>query len=409
MPKAAENAEPPATAPADGPGRGPRSPRSTAFACRRSPRVGARLFFTAAAGIAVTSAAAAEPATTSMAGAGAAPPKATRTIVAFGDSISIGFREPGVDCNDPIATAGGYAEHLEEALAPLSSDDLRLLPRGICGERTDQGISRLREVLEDEKPDALILMEGTNDITSGNPPIGDETILDNLRLMAREADLAGAVTVYASIIPYGPGVGSSRRQDELNTRAEILAEGLEEAAAVEGRTFADPYRDLLAMPDLYDRYYHPDGYHLTASGNEVLARSFVDPVMAGIAEVCEPGPCTEDSTTLCLQDGGFRARAFWEANDTEGLGQAVAQSADTGKFWFFSPENIELVVKVLDGRCINDAFWVYYGSLSDVRFRLEVTRAATCARRLYVNPAGIFASFGDSSAFPADRPPGCIP
>lgn len=37
-------------------------------------------------------------------------------------------------------------------------------------------------------------------------------------------------------------------------------------------------------------------------------------------------------------------------------------SRTTGYFWFFGPDNAEVIVKALDGRDINDKYWVFYGS-----------------------------------------------
>jgi hypothetical protein len=83
-----------------------------------------------------------------------------------------------------------------------------------------------------------------------------------------------------------------------------------------------------------------------------------------------------------------------------GVGQAVQLTSDTGYFWFFDPANVETVVKVLDGRSTNGARWVFYGALSNVEYRIVVTDTTTGAVREYVNPAGRFASNGDTSAFP---------
>jgi hypothetical protein len=41
-------------------------------------------------------------------------------------------------------------------------------------------------------------------------------------------------------------------------------------------------------------------------------------------------------------------------------------SAKSGYIWFFDPENVELVVKALDGRPINGKFWFFHGALSNV-------------------------------------------
>jgi len=74
-------------------------------------------------------------------------------------------------------------------------------------------------------------------------------------------------------------------------------------------------------------------------------------------------------------------------------------ASDSGSFWFFSPNNLELAVKVLDGRAFNGHFWVFYGSLTDVGYRIEVTDTQTGAVRVYDNPSGEVCGRGDTAGF----------
>jgi CSLREA domain-containing protein len=85
-------------------------------------------------------------------------------------------------------------------------------------------------------------------------------------------------------------------------------------------------------------------------------------------EVCLPG-----GSVLCLQDGRFRVTASWASPDGSG-GPATAAplTDDTGNFWFFSPQNLELTVKVLDGCALNDRWWVFSSGLTDRGVNLEV-------------------------------------
>ena len=111
-------------------------------------------------------------------------------------------------------------------------------------------------------------------------------------------------------------------------------------------------------------------------------------------------PCAPGPTTLCLNAQRFRLDVQWkDFQGNTGAGQAVALTSDTGYFWFFSSSNVELVVKVLDGRAINGKFWVFYGALSDVQYTITITDTVTHARRTYVNPQGHMASAADTSAF----------
>jgi hypothetical protein len=72
---------------------------------------------------------------------------------------------------------------------------------------------------------------------------------------------------------------------------------------------------------------------------------------------------------------------------------------DTGAFWFFDAENVELAVKVLDGRVINERYWVYFGALSDVEYTVRVTDTVTGAVRTYENPRGTICGQADVNAF----------
>jgi hypothetical protein len=119
-----------------------------------------------------------------------------------------------------------------------------------------------------------------------------------------------------------------------------------------------------------------------------------------------PPPCATSDTSLCLQGGRFRVELTWSAGQGgSGAGRAVSLSGDSGYFWFFDDANVELVVKVLDGRTINDRYWVFYGALSDVEYTVLVTDTLTGALRAYRNPSGVFASVGDTGAFTPDGAP----
>lgn len=110
--------------------------------------------------------------------------------------------------------------------------------------------------------------------------------------------------------------------------------------------------------------------------------------------------CVADAQTLCLFGNRFRVSVEWQTRDgATGRGMAVPQSDVTGTFWFFSPGNIELVVKALDGRALNNRFWFFYGALSDVQYTITVFDTVTGVRKRYRNPAGNLCGKGDTNAF----------
>ena len=114
-----------------------------------------------------------------------------------------------------------------------------------------------------------------------------------------------------------------------------------------------------------------------------------------------PVGCHVDATTLCLNNGRFRVRAFWETADgSSGNAQAEGLTADAGYFTFFSPANVELVVKVLNGCGFNSNYWVFASGLTDVHVFIRVTDVTNGDAKLYENPLGTaFRSIQDTSAF----------
>jgi hypothetical protein len=91
-------------------------------------------------------------------------------------------------------------------------------------------------------------------------------------------------------------------------------------------------------------------------------------------------------------------------------GSAVAVSDAAGYFWFFDSADLELTVKILDGRPVDSHFWVFIASMTDQPYTVTVTDTAggcapapaapsPCPTRRYVNPAHRNQNFIDVGAF----------
>ena len=63
-------------------------------------------------------------------------------------------------------------------------------------------------------------------------------------------------------------------------------------------------------------------------------------------------------------------------------------SDDSGLFYFFSPNNLEVLVKVLDGCGINNRLWVFAAATTDVEYTMLVTDTANGTTSSYFNPLG---------------------
>jgi hypothetical protein len=114
---------------------------------------------------------------------------------------------------------------------------------------------------------------------------------------------------------------------------------------------------------------------------------------ARAAGTCTAGPF------LCMNGNRFRAETSFVVDGVRRTAQAVSLTGDTGAFWFFDAANVELIVKELDGRGVNGHFWTFFGALTNLEHTLTIYDTVTGAVRVYQNPAGKFASAGDTSAF----------
>jgi len=116
--------------------------------------------------------------------------------------------------------------------------------------------------------------------------------------------------------------------------------------------------------------------------------------------VAAPGlPCGADADQLCLASGRFRARVVFIASENREEARAFPLTADAGAFWFFTPNNLELVVKVVSGEAVNGHWWVFVGALTDVEYYLEIVDSVTGARWERHNDAGTLQSVADTEAF----------
>jgi CSLREA domain-containing protein len=96
---------------------------------------------------------------------------------------------------------------------------------------------------------------------------------------------------------------------------------------------------------------------------------------AGAFEI-SPG-CLPSDEALCLSGNRFRASVRWTAQGKSDIGRPVPLTSDTGAFWFFEPDNLEMEIKVLNGCGLNDRFWVFLSGLTDVAVEATVEDTLT--------------------------------
>ncbi len=102
---------------------------------------------------------------------------------------------------------------------------------------------------------------------------------------------------------------------------------------------------------------------------------------------CHNPPST---TSLYLHQGRFKAEVNWKTfGGKTGQGRVGSPAADgSGVFWFLSPQNWEMLVKVTDGCASDNHFWVQAAATTDLAYTLTVTDTRTGRTARYRNRLG---------------------
>jgi hypothetical protein len=107
-------------------------------------------------------------------------------------------------------------------------------------------------------------------------------------------------------------------------------------------------------------------------------------------------PCVPSDTVLCLDDdpGDHRFAVTASFSTVEGTvhagkGQAVSLAAlgtdHGGLFWFFSPQTPDLLVNVINGCALNNHYWVFLSSPTNVGYTVVVNDTAYVGSKTYVH------------------------
>jgi hypothetical protein len=139
---------------------------------------------------------------------------------------------------------------------------------------------------------------------------------------------------------------------------------------------------------------------LAAGGYRLQVRTGPDsPHLETVAEsaftVVPAGP------VLSLRQGRFLVRAEWSAPGFgQGSAQAMPLTDESGYFTFFNANNVELIVKVLNGCPVNQRYWVFMAGLTNVGVTIFVEDTLTGHQEIYSNPVGqVFQPVVDTSRF----------
>jgi Concanavalin A-like lectin/glucanases superfamily len=143
-------------------------------------------------------------------------------------------------------------------------------------------------------------------------------------------------------------------------------------------------------------------WSLDGSGNDALGGHNGSPAGGTVPYLDFPVAlgCTANSTTLCFE-GRFAVTASWVSPTASGVGTVVpGASTNSGLFWFFSPDNWEVLIKELNGCGLNSRRWIFSAATTDVHYRLNVLDVPRGVSKVYFNYQGISApAVTDTAAF----------
>lgn len=125
-------------------------------------------------------------------------------------------------------------------------------------------------------------------------------------------------------------------------------------------------------------------------------------VMGSIAEPTDVAPNTGslategggngNPQTILLQDGRFEVGVTWfnlpDFPEAPAVPSQELRTADSAVFYFRNPDNLEFLIKVIDGCTNNGRFWVFFAGATDVGFTVTVTDTQTSQVKTYENAQG---------------------
>ena len=191
-------------------------------------------------------------------------------FMAFGDSITDGK----VSLVPLISLAGPdtYPFQLEQMLRErYVAQAIHVMNRGHSGERTDEGAQRLPGLLDEDKPEVLLLLEGVNAVRA----LSTATQEQHLQTMISDAKRRQVDILIATVMPVAP-VGRLQPASEYNAAIRALNTRILRLA---DRNGIGPVVDLFALFEANMHLLGTDGLHPTLEGQRRIAEAFRDEIV----------------------------------------------------------------------------------------------------------------------------------
>ncbi len=234
-------------------------------------------------------------------------------------------------------------------------------------------------------------------------------------IVTSPAEIAGSYEIGTA--SFGPQIGDVPLSGEL----ACLEDGVADDTFTNGCSAATNPEELLGKIALLDRgtcFFTDKVKNAQAAGaiavvvgnsqgNAPMAMGGTDDgtivipaVSVGQADAARLRQAACPGSGATLNDDRFEVTARWRSADQSGDAQAVELTDDSAYFYFFNRDNVEVVVKLLDGCRSNDHFWFFAAGLTNVEVELTVTDTQSGETKSWTNPLGTaFQPIQDTQAF----------
>jgi lysophospholipase L1-like esterase len=183
-----------------------------------------------------------------------------QTVAFLGDSI----------------TQGGWqnpAGYVRLIVAGLSNNGVNIkpVPAGISGHKSDQMLARLDRDVLSKKPDWMTLSCGVNDVWHGEKGIPLDRYQSNITAIVEKCAHAGVKVVLLTSTPIGENIANANNQKlaPYNDFVRTLAKEKKLLLADLSADFAAKLKDRPA--DSKANSLTSDGVHMNAAGNRIMA------------------------------------------------------------------------------------------------------------------------------------------
>jgi lysophospholipase L1-like esterase len=183
-----------------------------------------------------------------------------QTLAFMGDSITqFGAQSPS-----------GYVSLVQSGLA-ANGIEVKIIPAGISGHKSDQMLARLKGQVLDKKPEWMTLSCGVNDVWHGARGIPLEDYKKNITEIVTQCEAAGVKVMILTSTPI------NENENDNNKKLADYNAFLKQLAAERKLPLADLSADMWAelnnptKPRPPGNYLTVDGVHMNPLGNQVMA------------------------------------------------------------------------------------------------------------------------------------------